>query len=149
MFKTKCVACVSLLSRVDFQVQENVSWVIVMLSPSTLKWLSTVKPIKRTLSNNSKAREERLIANARRIRAQLAARNKLKRDRAIVRWKNTVNSIRTAQRALRKNKVVSGHGSRSKIGLTNKELRALEAYKFLSKPTILKRTNNRVYRTFG
>jgi hypothetical protein len=120
-----------------------------MLSPSTLKWLSTVKPIKRTLSNNSKAREERLIANARRIRAQLAARNKLKRNRTIARWKNTVNSIRTAQRALRKNQVVSGHGSRSKIGLTNKELRALEAYKFLSKPTILKRTNNRVYRTFG
>jgi hypothetical protein len=123
-----------------------------MLTPAQIaSWMAKPRsaPLSRTPSGNTLARQARLRAEANRRQAALAARANLKKKRVVQRWKKAVGAVRTAQRAIRKMGLLPGHGSRSKAGLTNAELRALSAYNMLTGSRVLKRAGSNTYRTFA
>jgi hypothetical protein len=88
-------------------------------------------------------------AEMNRRQAALAARANMRKKRALKRWRDAVKAIRSAQRAIKKGHLLPGHGSRSKAGLSNNELKALTAYNLLSNKRVLKRTGSSTYRAFG
>jgi hypothetical protein len=122
-----------------------------MLTPAQIAhWMA--KPSKqliRTPSTGSIARNARFKAEANARAKAVAQRANLKKRRAAAKWQKAVQSIRTAQRAIRTGRLLPGHGSRTKSGLNNAELRALSAYAMLSNGGIIKRSPSGTYRKFA
>jgi hypothetical protein len=123
-----------------------------MLTPAQIaSWMAKPRsaPLKRVPSGETAARYARMRAEMNRRQAALAARANMRKKRALKRWRDAVKAIRSAQRAIKKGHLLPGHGSRSKAGLSNNELKALTAYNLLSNKRVLKRTGSSTYRTFG
>lgn len=123
-----------------------------MLTPAQIaSWMAKPKsgPLRRVPSGETEARYARMRAEMNRRQAALAARANMKKKRALKRWRDAVKAIRSAQRALKKSRLVPGYGSRSKTGLSENEIRTLAAYNLLSNKRVLKRTGSSTYRTFA
>ena len=123
-----------------------------MLTPAQIaSWMAKPRsaPLKRVPSGETAARYARMRAEMNRRQAALAARANMKKKRALTHWRNAVKAIRSAQHALKKGRLVPGYGSRSKMGLSNNELRTLAAYNLLSNKRVLKRTGSSTYRAFA